>query len=119
MGTVFAVRAAAGKRSFSVLLVSERPLVIRAEIPAKPLRGEANRALLSYLGELLGCKVEILSGKTGRKKTLAADCTFQELVQRIREHEKFPRKFFSSGLEAKPPKIGSHEASNGIEIPLK
>lgn len=83
MATVFSVRASAGKGSFSASLVSVNPLVIKAGIPAQPEKGQANRALLSGLEKMLNCSVVILSGHTGRKKTLAADCTSEHLVQSI------------------------------------
>lgn len=83
MATVFSVRASAGKGSFSASLVSENPLVIKTGIPAQPEKGQANRALLSGLEKMLNCSVVILSGHAGRKKTLAADCTSEHLVQSI------------------------------------
>ncbi len=84
MPTVFSVRASAGKGGFSASLVSVNPLVIKAGIAAQPMKGRANRALLSELENLLGCKVEILSGQTGRRKTLAADCTSEHLLAAIK-----------------------------------
>ncbi len=86
--TVFEVRASAGKKRFFASLASETPLVIKAAIPAVAENGKANRALLSLLEELLGCRVELLSGATGRKKTLAADCSKDELIGKIRMNQK-------------------------------
>jgi len=88
MATVFAVKAAAGKASFSASLLSENPLVIKVEIPAEPVKGKANRMLLFGLEKILGCSVVLLSGQTGRRKTLAASCTAEELVQRINENQR-------------------------------
>jgi uncharacterized protein YggU (UPF0235/DUF167 family) len=85
MATVFNVRAATGRGSFSASLVSESPLVIKAGLPAQPEHGRANRELLFGLEELLGCKVELLAGATSRRKTLAAECTREELVRKIRD----------------------------------
>ena len=87
MATVFAVKAATGKASFSTSLLSENPLVIKAEIPAEPVKGKANRMLLSGLEKILGCSVVFLSGQTGRRKTLAADCTAEEFVRKIKSNE--------------------------------
>ena len=87
MATVFAVRASPGKGSFSASILSERPLALRVQIPAKPVKGEANRVLLSGLESLLGCSVQLLSGQSGRRKTLAADCTAEELVRKIKSDE--------------------------------
>lgn len=86
MPTVFTVRASANKGSFSVSLVSETPLAIKAEIPQEPVRGKANGALLFGLSGLLGCSVVLLAGAASRKKTLAADCTKEEIVRKIAEH---------------------------------
>ncbi|VVC02162.1 putative ACR, YggU family [uncultured archaeon] len=86
MGTAFELRASAGKRNFSVSLVSENPLALRAAIPAQPEKGHANRELLSRLEKMLGCSVQILSGHTGRKKTLAADCSREHLLKSIAEY---------------------------------
>ena len=88
MATVFSVRASAGKGSFSASVMSEDPLVIKAEIPAEPVNGSANRMLLSCLEKLLGCSVELLAGQTARRKTLAADCAPDELVRRVKEFKK-------------------------------
>ena len=86
MPTVFTVRTSANKGSFSVFLASESPLVIKAGIPEEPAKGRANRTLLSSLEQLLGCSVSMLSGASGRKKTLAADCTKEEFVKKIGEY---------------------------------
>ena len=83
MATVFSVRASAGKGSFSVSLVSENPLTLKVDIPAAPEKGAANRELVFRLEELLCCSVEIIAGKASRRKTLAAECTKDELVKRI------------------------------------
>ena len=83
MATVFAVKAAAGKRAFSASVLSEKPLVLRVGIPAAPEKGAANRELVFRLEELLCCSVEIIAGKASRRKTLAAECTKDELVKRI------------------------------------
>jgi len=88
MATVFSVRASAGKGSFSVSLVSEHPLALRVGIPAAPEKGAANRELVFRLEELLGCDVQIIAGKTGRRKTLAAECAAYELVQKVKQMEK-------------------------------
>lgn len=86
MPTVFEIRASAGKKRFYASIASENPLAIKAEIPEIAEKGKANRALLVLLEGLLGCKVDLLSGATSRKKTLAADCTKDELVRKIAEH---------------------------------
>ena len=84
MATVFSVRASAGKGSFSVSLVSENPLTLKVDIPAEPERGAANRELVFRLEELLGCSVQIIAGKTGRRKTLAAQCSAEHLLEKIK-----------------------------------
>lgn len=84
MATVFSVRASAGKGSFSVSLVSEDPLALKVGIPAAPEKGRANRELVFRLEGLLGCSVQILSGQTGRKKMLAADCSAEQILEKIK-----------------------------------
>ena len=84
MATVFTVRAATGKGSFSASVLSENPLTLKVEIPAEPVKGEANRMLVSCLEKLLGCSVEILAGKTSRRKTLAAGCPAGHLVEKVK-----------------------------------
>lgn len=91
MATVFSVRVCAGKGSFSVSLASENPVVAKADVPAKAEKGMANRALVAGFEKLLSCRVELLSGATSRKKTLAADCTKEHLIGKIRESEKSKR----------------------------
>lgn len=81
MATAFSVRASAGRGSFSVSLVSENPLALKVEIPAAPEKGRANRELVFRLEELLGCSVQILSGQKSRKKTLAADCSQEQIIR--------------------------------------
>lgn len=92
MATVFAVRASPGKGSFSASVISERPLALRVHLPALPVKGEANRVLLSRLESLLGCSVQLLSGHAGRRKTLAADCTAEELVHRVKRNQEFNKR---------------------------
>ena len=91
MAVAFSARVSAGGGSFSVSLFSEEPLAIKAQIPAKPEGGRANRELVFRLEELLGCNVSILSGHSSRKKTLAAKCSREHLLQAIRESERTKR----------------------------
>ncbi|MEM2137646.1 MAG: DUF167 family protein [Candidatus Anstonellaceae archaeon] len=88
MPTVFTVRVSANRGSFSASLASENPLVMKADVPSEPRKGKANKVLLFELERLLGCRVELLSGQTGRKKTLAADCTREELIDKVRNQRK-------------------------------
>ena len=88
MATVFSVRVSAGKGSFSVSLASENPVVVKAEVPAEAEGGKANRALVSGFEHLLGCRVSILSGVKSRKKALAAECSIEHLLCKIRESGK-------------------------------
>lgn len=85
MAAVFQVRAHAKAGVFSLSLISGRPLVLRAEIPAEPENGRANAALLSELEKALGCSVSMVAGHKSKKKTLAADCTEGQLIERINE----------------------------------
>jgi uncharacterized protein YggU (UPF0235/DUF167 family) len=86
--TVFEVRATACKKRFLASIASENPLIVKVEIPAVAEKGKANRALLLGLEGLLGCRVELLSGATGRKKTLAADCNKDDMVEKIKMNQK-------------------------------
>lgn len=88
MATVFTVKASAGKGRFSLSVISENPLALKADIPAAAEKGKANRELVFGLEKLLGCSVQIIAGKTGRRKTLAAECTSEELVQKVKENQK-------------------------------
>ncbi len=85
MATVFSVRASASKGSFSARLLSKNPIALRVEIPAEPVKGEANRVLVSCLEKMLGCPVGIVAGKASRRKTLAADCTPEQLLAKLKE----------------------------------
>ncbi|VVB99266.1 putative ACR, YggU family [uncultured archaeon] len=85
MATVFAVRASTGKGSFSASVLSEKPLTIKVEIPAEPVRGSANRMLLSGLENMLGCSVQLLAGQTSRRKTLAAECSIEHIMEKMKE----------------------------------
>ncbi len=86
--TVFTVRACAGKGRFSASLISTNPLVLKLGINAMPTQGKANRALLSELGKMLRCKVSILAGHKSRRKTLAAECTIEHLLQEVEKDNK-------------------------------
>ena len=90
MATVFTVRAHAGAKRFSLSLLSETPLALRADIPEEPKKGRANRILLCELEKLLSCNVELLAGHKSKRKTLAADCPPEKVVQAAKgfEHEK-------------------------------
>ncbi|MFA4983247.1 MAG: DUF167 family protein [Candidatus Micrarchaeia archaeon] len=85
MAVIFQVHASACARKFSLSLMSEKPLVARAGIPEEPEGGKATRALLSELESMLSCKVTILSGQKSRRKTLAAECSQEELLRKFRE----------------------------------
>jgi uncharacterized protein YggU (UPF0235/DUF167 family) len=84
MAVIFQVHAHAGAKKFSLSLMSEKPLVVRAGIPEEPEGGRATRALLSELEKTLSCKVTILAGQKSRRKTHAAECGQEELLQRIK-----------------------------------
>jgi uncharacterized protein YggU (UPF0235/DUF167 family) len=88
MGTVFTVRTHANAKRFSLRVFSESPLELSAEVPAAPEKGRANAFLLVELERLLSCRVEILSGKTARKKRLAADLPAVKLLEKIKNGEK-------------------------------
>ncbi|HIH19185.1 TPA: hypothetical protein HA225_04360 [Candidatus Micrarchaeota archaeon] len=84
MQTVAQVRVSAGKGSFSVSLISEEPLMLRAEVVAQPEKGRANRELLSGLEEMLCCNVRLVAGATSRRKTIAADCGRESLLKSVK-----------------------------------
>jgi len=91
MAVIFQVHAHAGAKKFSLSLMSEKPLVARAGIPEEPEGGRATRVLLSNLESILSCKVTILSGQKSRRKTLAAECGQDELLQKIAEYAEIER----------------------------
>jgi uncharacterized protein YggU (UPF0235/DUF167 family) len=90
MATVFSVRAHAAAKRFSLSLLSESPLAIRADIPEAPEKGRANRILLSELEKLLSCNVELIAGSKSKRKTLAADCPPEKVAEAAKgfKHEK-------------------------------
>lgn len=56
---------------------------IKLKIAAPPLKGRANKELISYLSDLLGIKrddIEIISGQTKRSKTLAVSGLDREII---------------------------------------
>jgi uncharacterized protein YggU (UPF0235/DUF167 family) len=87
LATVFCVRASAGRGGFSLSILSPAPLVIRAQIPADPVNGKANRALVIGLEEALGCPVQLLAGQKSRKKTLSAACDASKIIEACRKFD--------------------------------
>jgi len=83
MATVFSVRAHPGAKRLRLCLVSESPLVLKADLPEAPEDGRANRFLLLELEKALGCKVEILAGHKSKRKTLAAGCDAARIIEAI------------------------------------
>lgn len=88
MATVFAVKAAAGKRAFSASILSENPLTLKVDIPAAPQKGAANRELVFRLEKLLGCPVGIIAGQKSRSKTLAAGCSAEHLLEKVKQKQR-------------------------------
>jgi len=87
MATVFSVRAHPGAKRRSLSLVSESPLVLKADIPEAPEGGRANRSLLVELEKALACRVQMRSGHTSRRKTLSADCDASRIVAAVKGFE--------------------------------
>jgi uncharacterized protein (TIGR00251 family) len=88
MATAFSVRAHAGKGRFSLSVISESPLVLRAGIAAPAEDGKANRELLSGLERLLGCPVRLVAGQRSRRKTLAAECEAAAIIGKVKQLQK-------------------------------
>lgn len=82
---MFYVRAKPCKGSFSLSILSEKPLVVSADIPTEPVLGRANALLLSELESLLGVSVLLVAGAKSRRKTLAADCPQEEIVGKLKK----------------------------------
>jgi len=72
---------------FSLSIVSESPLVLRAEIPEDAESGKANRFLLSGLERMLRCSVVMVAGQKSKRKTLAADCDAARLIDAIKNQK--------------------------------
>jgi len=87
MATVFSVRAHPGAKRLRLCLVSESPLVLKADIPEAPEGGRANRSLLVELEKALACRVQIVAGHTSKRKTLSADCDASRIVEAARGFE--------------------------------
>ena len=85
MATVFSVRAHPGAKRLRLCLVSESPLVLKADIPEAPEDGRANRFLLLELEKALSCKVAILAGHKSRKKTLSAECDAGSIIKAMKK----------------------------------
>ena len=85
MATVFSVRAHPGTKRFCLGLVSESPLVLKADVPEPPEDGRANRFLLSELEKALACKVEMLAGHKSKRKTLSADCSPERVIETMKQ----------------------------------
>ena len=87
MATVFSVRAHPGAKRLCLSLVSESPLVLKADIPEAPEDGRANRFLLIELEKALACKVEMLAGHKSRRKTLSADCPPERIIDAMKQRK--------------------------------
>lgn len=87
MATVFSVRAHPGAKRLRLSLVSESPLVLKADVPEAPEGGRANRSLLVELEKALACRVVMLAGHTSRRKTLSADCDASRIAEAARGFE--------------------------------
>ena len=70
-GATFRVRVQPGASKNEIVGVQEDALKIRINAP--PVKGQANKALISFLAEKLGVKkseIEIVSGHTSRIKKI-------------------------------------------------
>ena len=85
MATVFSVRAHPGAKRLCLSLVSESPLVLKADIPEAPEDGRANRFLLLELEKALACNVTMLAGHKSRRKTLSADCLPERIIEAMKQ----------------------------------
>ncbi len=47
---------------------------LRVRVASPPTGGEANRALMRYLGERLDCKVRLVAGASSRRKAVHIGC---------------------------------------------
>ena len=110
MATAFAVRASPGKGSFSVSLASENPLVLRVELESAPEKGAANRELVFRLEKMLLCPVRIIAEQKSRRKTLAADCSQDELIRRLRSTNLSRSDKWSTGTEGSSRSCGDSQA---------
>lgn len=57
---------------------------LRVKLTAPPVEGEANKALVKYLGQLFGCaggRIKILRGATGRCKLVEITGLTEEAVR--------------------------------------
>ena len=85
MATVFSVRAHPGAKRLRLSLVSESPLVLKADIPEAPEDGRANRFLLLELEKALACRVVMLAGHKSKRKTLSADCPRERIIDAMKQ----------------------------------
>ena len=85
MATVFSVRAHPGAKRLCLLLVTESPLVLKADIPSAPEGGRANRFLLVELEKALACRVVMLAGHKSKRKTLVAECDATSIIKAMKK----------------------------------
>jgi len=85
MATVFSVRAHPGAKRLRLSLITESPLVLKADIPEAPEGGRANRFLLLELEKALACKVVMLAGHKSKRKTLSADCPRERIIDVMKQ----------------------------------
>jgi len=61
---------------------------LKIKLTAPPVEGKANKALLEFIADWLGIKksqVEIISGHTGRLKTIKVTGNKENLVEKIQD----------------------------------
>jgi uncharacterized protein (TIGR00251 family) len=84
--------------------------VYRVKITDPPVKGKANKALIKFLSEKVGVPrgdVEIVSGKTGRLKTVRIRGLSAGDIARALEAKSVERRAKSMGHGAKSTKIHS------------
>jgi uncharacterized protein YggU (UPF0235/DUF167 family) len=70
----------ANASSFSALI---KEGVLVARVPAKPVEGKANKALLQGL-KRLGLKARLVSGVRSREKEIELDASMEEVKEKLR-----------------------------------
>ena len=85
-GATFRVRVQSRASKNEIVEMQEDALKVR--ISAPPVKGKANKALIGFLAKQLGVKkseIEIVSGHTGRVKTIKVIGEGGEIQKRIHE----------------------------------
>jgi len=82
-GTLMPVHAIPQGKKFAVIGFDEWTKALKVRLKAKAEKGKANQELVKELRKIFNAEVEILSGKTQRKKTLLIHASKSRVKKRL------------------------------------